>query len=253
MRRIYSYLPIFIFLICLSFVSKGIFSKAVLEAASNQKVVKIYSEVLYGIDKKKSVVTLGITGGKDEVKSDVFKGSGFLVLTEDNPLILTAAHVIRGPSPSALKKVGDYKIDGDKVKITYLKYRARISTFSLKPDRIYLDEGNDIALLKITKDKLNLLNLETFDLKDATPKVEDPVRIWGFPGTSVPQFHDKAKVTDVKASYFSLNQTVDPGYSGGPVFSSKGKLLGLVARSSEKQTRCVTISDIQKAVKEFDK
>ncbi len=203
--------------------------------------VKIFSETKYVLETKGRLF-----GSTVEEKRVVRTGAGFLVKAGCGPLIVTAAHVASGPAAPAEIVDGDKRVtvDGDRVRVTASTFRVRVGDLSFPPSRILVDRAADVALLSLGDEALGLLGLEALDLEQASPATGDEVAVWGFPGTTVPQLKRGMLVSAIERGYFALNKPLDLGFSGGPVVGAGDRLLGLILRSGDRQTRCAPVAPV---------
>jgi len=138
-------------------------------------------------------------------------GSGFIV--SNNGYIITNYHVVKGA-----KKIVVKGTNGDSEEA----HNAVLKNY---------DEINDIALLKIEgnfKTELNIIR----EIKD----VGEDVFVLGYPMISI--MGSEIKLTNGiissqsgylnNKSYYQISAPIQPGNSGGPLFDSKGNLIGLI-------------------------
>jgi S1-C subfamily serine protease len=155
-----------------------------------------------------------ITGNKNgTIKST---GTGFL-LSKDG-LVATNYHVVEGNRSIQVDVYNDGNVK---------TYDATV---------VREDKDNDLALIQITNPDGNLPSPK-FTVKQGTPDIGSSIYTIGYPlalsGMGVePKFTD-GKVSS-KSGYnnainsFQTNIGVQPGNSGGPVFNSKGELVGII-------------------------
>lgn len=209
--------------------------------------VKVFSETRYVVETKGRLY-----GSTVEEKRVVRTGAGFLVKIGGGTLLVTAAHVASGPpSPAEIvdgaSSMSSIMIDGDRVRVTGSTFRVRVGDMSFAPARILVDRAADVALFSLGDEALDLLGLRGFDLapaSPASPTTGDEVAVWGFPGTTVPQLGRGLLVSAIERDYFALNRPLDVGFSGGPVVGAGDGLLGIILRSSERQTRCAPVAPV---------
>jgi hypothetical protein len=209
---------------------------------------KIFSETKYVVETKGRLF-----GSTIKEKRVIRTGAGFLVNVEGGALLVTAAHVASGPvyPGEIVEGKSKTKIDGDRVRVTASTFRVRVGDLSFPPSRILVDREADIALLSLNDEALGLLSLGSFDLGGVPPVAGDAVAVWGFPGTTVPQLGNGLLVAAVEKLYFALNRPLDVGYSGGPVVGTSDRLLGVILRSSDKQTRCAPVAPVMALAAKF--
>ena len=130
--------------------------------------------------------------------------------------------------------------------------RTRLGPLALKPERIYIDNETDLCIMTLNSEEWKLLDMSTIQLQDILPlKPKMEVGVWGFPDVQSPQ-HEEVNVTSIERGYFVLNRPLEGGYSGGPVFSADEQLLGVVVRSTEKQSMCIPLEMIKEAISRFN-
>ena len=213
-------------------------------------LVKIFSETKYVLETKGRLY-----GSTVEERRVVRTGAGFLVKTGGETLLVTSAHVASGPVNLAEIVDGESKtkIDSDRIQVTASTFRVRVGDLSFQPSRILVDRKADVALLSMDDEALGLLGLSSFDLGASSPAAGDEVATWGFPGTTVPQLERGLLISAVEKSYFALNKPLDVGFSGGPVVGAGDNLLGVILRSSDRQTRCATVAPVISLAARFSK
>ncbi|MHC4251627.1 MAG: S1 family peptidase [Planctomycetota bacterium] len=212
--------------------------------------VKVFSETKYVVETKGRLF-----GSTVEEKRVVRTGAGFLVEAEGRTLLVTAAHVASGPVHPAVIVDGGSKtvIDGDRVRVTASTFRVRVGDLSLPPSQVLVDREADVAVFSLDDEALGLLGLGGFDLAQASPETGDEVAVWGFPGTTVPQLKRGMLVSAIERFYFALNRPLDEGFSGGPVVGAGDRLLGVILRSGDRQTRCAPVAPIISLAARFAK
>jgi len=217
-------------------------------------VTTVSSECVYTVSRKRWLRSPVVT------RWPVIRhGAGVLLRRGQGTYVMTARHVVLGPAPAAISRLVTREEDGrehevivnEKSRITECLLRVRVSTLSLKPERLYLSDTLDIAFLQITPKDAKLLRLTAFDVGGQRPVLGEQVRIWGFPSTANPQVTQPYLVTDILKDFFVLNGAAHEGYSGGPALrvdtESRLQLLGMVVRSDDQQTRCVSGEAILRA------
>lgn len=206
------------------------------QTAGYARVVKITTEVEYGLRRPGWIW--------DEAKTiqSVYSGCGFLC----SGRIVTAKHVALGPDPRGLVKINDHLIGEGGYIIESRKIRVLVSEYGYHPTGIWVSENQDIAVLEMPLASFDRMACLGFELRQ--PKVEDYVRVWGFPGTNSQQMTDRSldggalRVVDIQADYIVLNGQLDAGYSGGPVLLTENNgLVGIVSRAETRQTRAVRL------------
>lgn len=168
-------------------------------------VIRIIS---FGLPKLRSV-------GDIVVDWNVSTGSGFFV--DKKGTIITNSHVVRSGKVIAVLLNGP----------TATNFKELIDRLYFA-EIIYDDPDNDIAILKITGEDFPTLSLSS---REALNQGE-PVAALGYPGTS---YHDnQLKVmfgfvaSDKDANPITLNMSVNPGNSGGPLIDRNGNVIGVI-------------------------
>jgi Trypsin-like peptidase domain len=174
-------------------------------------------------------------------------GCSFKVHWNGKDYLLTAKHVINpGFSRKTLLKAEgedeEIQYDDKKTVLQKVILRSRVSGLSLKPSAIYWEPQIDISYLILESNDITLLNLRTLQPSNTNPKILDSVTAWGFPATSNPQLRE-IKIAAVYDDYLVLNDSLDHGFSGGPLLNSNGELIGIIIRSEEKQSRALRITN----------
>lgn len=184
---------------------------------------------------------------KETQLSHVYRGACFALRSRNDVFLVTAAHVVRGPMPASI-----LEIDGKRIRdAVALGHRVRVGRDSLTPVAICLGEP-DVCVMAMLDTDSCAMGGRVFGLDSTDVRPGQVVTAWGFPGTGSAQPRD-ARVASVEKGYFVLNVPLAPGYSGGPVVSKEGKLLGMVSRTEEKQSRIVPISTIARIVSGFQR
>ncbi|MCC5808320.1 MAG: trypsin-like peptidase domain-containing protein [Opitutales bacterium] len=233
------------------------------EASQRSVVVKVFSETVYNYDYPR----MWPRGPLKKTVSTSGSGTAFLVDYDDRLFLVTAAHVISGPrTPDFIEAEG---IRVERNQITEASFRFRVSHLAARPQKIAVDRHSDLAVIMIEREVLDALNLRplrssrTHDASRSVLRwgrssrgplsVDEQVRVWGFPGTTQPQVNPgDMRVTSVQPNYFVLNSGIEGGYSGGPVVDNDDNLVGVAARSTDRQARCAPLNALLTLLKEFD-
>lgn len=142
-------------------------------------------------------------------------GSGFAL---NNGYFVTNYHVIENAKSIVVKGIkGDFNN----------AYNAEVVT---------TDKYNDLALLKINDSRFTGFGTIPYKVKTNTSEVGEDVFVLGYPLTST--MGDEIKLTtgvissktgfQGDVSLYQISAPVQPGNSGGPLFDSKGNLIGIV-------------------------
>ncbi len=229
----------------------------------------VFRETMYRVEYARRLGVFSV----DKTTSILTSGSGFLLETQQGYFIVTARHVVEGPSKVAEIKIDDkvYKSDSDGYDtITKSGERIRLSGKSIRPASIWLDRSTDDRL------DLAIMFVEEPDLFGARPlkparaKKGEEVELYGFPAKAVGSddeasdgktgIHAVANlarrpqtVTSLERNYFVTEGTepASSGFSGGPVLNDDGEVVGMIIRAMGDQTRCIYIDTILDAVERF--
>ncbi len=135
-------------------------------------------------------------------------GSGFLVT--DDGLVVTNAHVVRFGSAIEVQVGED----------STAKYPAEV---------VHTDDAADIALLRIRSE----VRLRPLEFDETAPRRASDVAIVGFPGGSPRiKFVVGRVMGQDDANQIEINAMVNPGNSGGPVISPRGRVVGVISRKT---------------------
>jgi S1-C subfamily serine protease len=203
---------------------------------STLPVVKVFSEVSYEV-----FVAGGILSrNRTHQFSTIGHGTGFVVQTSEGRFIVTAAHVLAGPAKPTRLGDEETQIDltADNVSLTSHKVRVRVGEISLRPNGVYLDRHMDVAVLALSDDDWRLVESPSFRIRQlSTPTARTEVTVYGFPGQASAPMLRRATVLEVQRDFFTINENLGGGFSGGPVVDSGDRLIGMVLRSAETQAR----------------
>ena len=144
-----------------------------------------------------------------------WSGSGFAL---NNSYLVTNYHVIENAKSIVVKGIkGDFNNT----------YSAEVVT---------TDKYNDLALLKINDSLFTGFGTIPYKIKTNTSEVGEDVFVLGYPLTNT--MGDEIKLTtgvissktgfQGDVSLYQISAPVQPGNSGGPLFDSKGNLIGIV-------------------------
>ena len=134
-------------------------------------------------------------------------GTGFAITSDG--LVATNYHVIR---------------DADSV------YVQNDAGKSFKSKLLYTEPQNDIAILKITDNSFDNLGNIPYTIKKSESSLAEPVATYGYPGGS--QAYNNGVViskTGVNSDsvHYQISIPINFGNSGGPLWDSKGNIIGL--------------------------
>lgn len=144
-----------------------------------------------------------------------WSGTGFALT---NNYIVTNYHVIENAKSIQVQGVnGDFGT----------QYNAMV---------IATDKDNDLAILKLNKCTISSQRIP-YSIKTATSEVGEEVFVLGYPLTST--MGDEIKLTtgvissrtgfQGDVSQYQISAPIQPGNSGGPLFDSKGNIIGIVS------------------------
>jgi V8-like Glu-specific endopeptidase len=147
----------------------------------------------------------------------ISSGTGFAI--NNQGYIVTNYHVVDNANSVSVKGINsDFST----------AYKAKI---------VLTDKNNDLALLKIDDDKIKNFKIPPYGFKTALSDVGETVVALGYPLRAT--MGDEMKLTngiissktgfqgDITSYQFSA--PVQPGNSGGPLFDSKGNVIGVVS------------------------
>ena len=151
----------------------------------------------------------------EESKPKEWSGSGFAL---NNGYLVTNYHVVEDAGRIVVKGIkGDFS-----------------NTFNA--DVVATDKYNDLALLKINDSRFTGFGTIPYKVKTNTSDVGEEIFVLGYPLTST--MGDEIKLTtgvissktgfQGDVSLYQISAPVQPGNSGGPLFDSKGNLIGIV-------------------------
>jgi CBS domain-containing protein len=126
------------------------------------------------------------------------------------------------------------------------KTRAYIGTLAYDVGTVGQIAGVcDVAFI-LPERKAISQDIPPLTLATNVPRIEEEVSVVGFPTTPYQQI-EKCVVTSIheKQGFIVLNKPVDPGFSGGPVLNSEGKVYGVITSTDmdKKQTTVIRLTD----------
>jgi serine protease Do len=142
------------------------------------------------------------------VSNDRYRGTGFAI--SSNGLIATAYHVING---------------NDSV------YVQNALGKSYKVKVLYTDPRTDVAILKIADSTFKTLGAIPYTIKFSESDLAENVFTYGFPQDQA--VYGDGRITSENGLNgdsidYQVSVPVNPGNSGGPLFDSKGNVIGMV-------------------------
>jgi len=170
---------------------------------------------------------------KDESKAS---GSGFFLST--NGIIATNAHVIE---------------DAANIEITFSN---EIGSFTHKAKVLLTDSKNDVALLKIDDEKFKGLNSIPYGI---TEKAETGEKVFtiGYPLNDVMGTNYKVNDGIISSKsgiaddirYYQISVPLQPGNSGGPLFSKDGNVIGITSSRLNGDAVGTKVENVNYAIK----
>lgn len=152
---------------------------------------------------------------EEETKPITWTGTGFALT---NNYIVTNYHVVE-----EAKSISIQGING----LFNNKYGATI---------VATDKVNDLAILKVNGVNISNANIP-YSVKTSTSEVGEEIFVLGYPLTST--MGDEIKLTtgvissrtgfQGDVSLYQISAPIQPGNSGGPLFDSKGNIIGIVS------------------------
>lgn len=205
----------------------------------------------------------------DEQVPVISFGTGFFVNSLSGPLLITAKHNCIKENPDGiLIDENRYLVDDSDESIKRVSGKIRISGLAIEPERILIDDKLDLAILQISNEMLDLVNAKILKQSDSTLALGTDVQMIGYPpagdskSTGTPDApYGRHQLVIYQIAYLTkgeltlnggLDDSTEGGFSGGPVLSPSGEVIGMVIRADEKQTRCIRITEIMKRVSAFD-
>lgn len=165
----------------------------------------------------------------DESNNDIEKsewkstGTGFFI--DKNGYLVTNHHVV------------------DKGKIFEISVLRNGKTTEYNAEIVSLDKQNDLAILKITDSNFKPFSTINYNFSTNTKNVGTSVFALGFPLTQY--MGNELKMTDgiisSKSGFkgditnYQISVPIQPGNSGGPLFDTKGNLVGITSSGLNKQ------------------
>jgi S1-C subfamily serine protease len=175
------------------------------------------------------------------IQGKLSSGTGFLVRTN---VVATNAHVI----------------DDEFIQNLEVRFPSAADSLKgpIKAELLYEDAKRDLAFLQVQTDLPALEVASRYKYL----KGEDVTAI-GNPGLDGQTVLENAisrgvmstKTTSDGQSYYQLGMAVNPGNSGGPVFDSHGRVIGVVTlkrMDKEAVTFCIPVEDLDAAIRKVD-
>jgi len=152
---------------------------------------------------------------QEEAKPTEWTGTGFALT---NNYIVTNNHVVDGAKTITIQGInGDFNH----------KYQAEI---------VATDKHNDLAIIKVKGVSISSASIP-YAVKTGTSEVGEEVFVLGYPLTST--MGEEIKLTtgvissktgfQGDVSIYQISAPIQPGNSGGPLFDSKGNVVGIVS------------------------
>ena len=169
--------------------------------------VKVYPSLsMYANAAKKAI---------EESQPTEWTGTGFALT---NNYIVTNNHVVDGAKTISIQGInGDFNH----------KYNAEV---------VSTDKYNDLAIIKVNGINIQSANIP-YSIKIGTSEVGEEVFVLGYPLTST--MGEEIKLTtgvissktgfQGDVSIYQISAPIQPGNSGGPLFDSKGNVIGIVS------------------------
>ena len=152
---------------------------------------------------------------EEEKKTSEWSGTGFAL---NNGYVVTNYHVVEDA-----KSINISGINGD----FSVSYTASV---------VATDKVNDLAIVKINDSRFNGFGILPYSVEMQMAEVGDDVFVLGYPLTQT--MGDEIKLTNGiissrtgfqgDASLYQMSAPIQPGNSGGPMFNSKGNVVGIV-------------------------
>ena len=147
----------------------------------------------------------------------ILTGTGFAITSTG--YIATNYHVIEGAKSISIKGIN----------------RDFNTTFNAKV--VITDQKNDLAIIKVDDQDFNQIEKIPYTLKESLSEVGEDIFVLGYPLTG--SMGEEVKLTngivssrtgyEGDISLYQISAPVQPGNSGGPLFDSKGNVIGIVS------------------------
>lgn len=155
------------------------------------------------------------TSGTIGTEVQEWSGTGFAL---NNGYVVTNYHVVEDAKSIDISGInGDFSVS----------YKASI---------VATDKVNDLAIVKISDSRFNGFGTLPYTVETQMAEVGDDVFVLGYPLTQT--MGDEIKLTNGiissrtgfqgDASLYQMSAPIQPGNSGGPMFNSKGNVVGVV-------------------------
>lgn len=175
------------------------------------------------------------------------RASCFLLSYQGKSYVVTAKHVLIGPSAGILKLPNGDKVDLADPKLMRTS-RIKIGTLAFKPEKTAVSKNFDLAVMTLSEEDTRALGVVPLKPLSKPISPRALVEAWGFPGTSGAQRKIGLPVSEVRASdgYFVISAALVGGFSGGPILTEDGDAAGVIYRTeggkAEKQSRAILIN-----------
>ena len=158
-------------------------------------------------------ISIGI--GKEDENPTEWSGSGFAL---NNGYIATNYHVVKDA-----KSIEVYGVNGNSSR----NYSATV---------VATDKNNDLAIIQITDTQFKGFGTVPYAIKNQMAEVGEDIWVLGYPLTQILGNEIKLTTGVVSSrsgfqgdvSTYQISAPVQPGNSGGPMFDSKGNIVGIV-------------------------
>lgn len=179
---------------------------------------------------------------KQVTKKITVSGTFWKTTVNGDTFFLTAAHNLGLVPDSDVRQIDNIKIGADN-RLVSRTVHPLLGTLAYEPgDLCLLDSVGDVALIRPSNPDA-LKESQTITISSAIPRIGDPVTVLGFPSTA----QEKAKETRVASinqaqHFFTLNDELDKGYSGGVVLDKNHNAVGLVITTDAKQSNAILLT-----------